>query len=190
MNYMWQKETEQLSKILLDCGLTEEVKWGKLAYTYEGKNVVVIQGFKQYFALLFLKGYLLKDPEGVLVKTGENTRVGRQIRFKDVREIVKLKSVVKSYTYQAIDVERSGAKDTTKKTPETIPEELQSKFKKKPAFKKAFNALTPGRQRAYLFHFSSPKQSKTRETRIEKYVSQIMDGVGLNDEFLKKKKSA
>jgi uncharacterized protein YdeI (YjbR/CyaY-like superfamily) len=167
--------------ILLDCGLTEELKWGKPCYQFQKTNVVVIQGFKEYFALLFFKGFLLNDPNGILVKTGENTRVGRQIRFADVREIVKLEPIVKAYVYQAIEVERAGLKVGVKKNTEPIPEEFQKKLNKTPALKKAFKALTPGRQRAYIFYFSAPKQSKTRESRIEKSMPQILSGKGLND---------
>jgi uncharacterized protein YdeI (YjbR/CyaY-like superfamily) len=177
----WQKETEKLRMILLDCGLTEALKWGKPCYQFQKTNVVVIQGFKEYFALLFFKGVLLNDPNGILVKTGENTRVGRQIRFANVREIVKLEPVLKAYIYEAIEVERAGLKVGVKKNTEPIPEELQKKLNKTPALKTAFKALTPGRQRAYILYFSAAKQSKTRESRIEKCMPQILHGKGLND---------
>jgi uncharacterized protein YdeI (YjbR/CyaY-like superfamily) len=177
----WQKETEKLRMILLDCGLTEALKWGKPCYQFQKTNLVVIQGFKEYFALLFFKGVLLNDPNGILVKTGENTRVGRQIRFANVREIVKLEPVLKAYIYEAIEVERAGLKVGVKKNTEPIPEELQKKLNKTPALKTAFKALTPGRQRAYILYFSAAKQSKTRESRIEKCMPQILHGKGLND---------
>jgi uncharacterized protein YdeI (YjbR/CyaY-like superfamily) len=176
----WQKEQKKLRTIVLDCGLTEELKWGKPCYMFEGKNIVVIQGFKDYCALLFLKGFLLKDPDGILVKTGENTRVGRQIRFTGIQEIVKREAVLKTYIYQAVEVERAGVKADVKKDPKLkIPEEFQSRLNKNPALKKAFAALTPGRQKAYIFYFSAPKQSKTREARVEKCTRQILDGRGL-----------
>jgi uncharacterized protein YdeI (YjbR/CyaY-like superfamily) len=179
----WQKEMQKLRTIILECGLTEELKWGKPCYAYQKTNIVVIQGFKEYFALLFFKGFLLKDPHGILIKTGENTRVGRQIRFANVREIVELAPVVKAYIYEAIEVEKAGVKTSSKKTEEPkIPEELNNKFSKMPALKTAFHALTPGRQRAYIFYFSAPKQSKTRESRVEKYSKHILHGKGLNDQ--------
>jgi uncharacterized protein YdeI (YjbR/CyaY-like superfamily) len=177
----WQKETEKLRMIILDCGLTEELKWGKPCYQFQKTNVVVIQGFKEYFALLFFKGVLLNDPNGILVKTGVNTRVGRQIRFTDVREIVKMEPILKAYIYEAIEVERAGLKVGMKKNTEPIPEEFQKKLNKTPALKTAFKALTPGRQRAYILYFSAPKQSKTRESRIEKCMPKILRGKGLND---------
>jgi uncharacterized protein YdeI (YjbR/CyaY-like superfamily) len=178
----WQKEMKKLRTIILDCGLTEELKWGKPCYVFEKSNIVVIQGFKEYCAILFFKGVLLNDPNGVLIKTGENTRVGRQIRFNNVREIVDLEAVLKAYIYEAIEVEKAGLKVPLKKGPEPVlPAELKSKLDKSPALKTAFKALTPGRQRAYIFYFSAPKQSKTRESRIEKSVGQILKGKGLND---------
>lgn len=177
----WQEEMEKLRSIVLACGLTEELKWGKPCYAFEGNNVVIIQGFKEYCALLFFKGVLLKDPDGILVKTGENTRVGRQIRFTNVQEVVKLRSALKAYIHQAVEVEKAGLKVDTKQDPEPIPEELQKKFKESSKLKAAFEALTPGRQRGYIFFFSAAKQSKTRESRIEKCVPQILKGKGLND---------
>jgi uncharacterized protein YdeI (YjbR/CyaY-like superfamily) len=178
----WRREMEQLREVLLDCQLAEELKWGKPCYVFQESNVIVIQGFKAYCALLFFKGVLLKDPHGILIKTGENTRVGRQIRFTDARKIVEMERVLKTYIQQAIDVERAGLKVDLKHDPEPIPEELQNKFDEIPALKTAFEALTPGRQRAYLLHFSAPKQSKTREARIEKCMPLIFDGIGLNDQ--------
>jgi uncharacterized protein YdeI (YjbR/CyaY-like superfamily) len=178
----WQKEYEQLRIICLDCGLAEELKWGCPCYTFENRNIVLIHGFKEYCALLFFKGALLKDTDGILIQQTENVQSARQVRFVNVREIVKLKKVLKAYIYQAIEVEKAGLKVPLKKTSEfKVPEEFQKKLKQMPALKKAFNELTPGRQRAYLFYFSQPKQSATRESRIEKSLQQILDGKGLND---------
>ncbi len=178
----WQQEIESLRAILLNCGLTEEFKWGKPCYSYQKSNLVIIQPFKEYFALLFFKGYLLQDPDGVLVKTGENTKVGRQIRFKDVSEITRMESILKKYINQAIEVDKSDVQVRDNMNTEIqFPQELHDKFEENPALKKAFKALTPGRQRAYNFYFSAPKQSKTRESRIEKHIAQILDGKGLND---------
>jgi uncharacterized protein YdeI (YjbR/CyaY-like superfamily) len=178
----WQKEMEKLRSVVLSCGLTEELKWGKPCYTDEGHNIVVIQGFKEYCALLFMKGYLLNDPDGILVKTGENTVVGRQVRFTDAKEVTRLATILKTYIYQAVEVERAGIKVEIKKSaPPAIPEEFQKKLKKSPRLKEAFEKLTPGRQKAYLFYFSGAKQSQTRESRIEKCIQPILDGKGLNE---------
>lgn len=178
----WQKEMKKLRMIILDCGLTEELKWGKPCYVFQTSNIVVIQGFKEYCAVLFFKGVLLNDPNGVLIKTGENTRVGRQIRFNTVKEIVEIEPILKAYIYEAIEVEKAGLKVSLKKSPEPVlPTEFKSKLDKNPALKTAFKALTPGRQRAYIFYFSAPKQSKTRESRVEKCVKQILKGKGIND---------
>jgi uncharacterized protein YdeI (YjbR/CyaY-like superfamily) len=177
----WREEIEKLRMIILDCQLTEELKWGKPCYAFEEKNVVIIQGFKAYCALLFFKGVLLKDPNRILVKTGENTRVGRQVRFTNVREIVKMERILKAYIQQAIEVEKSGLKVDLKSKPEPVPEEFEKKLDEIPALKTAFHALTPGRQRGYIFYFSAPKQSKTRESRIQKCMRQILSGKGLND---------
>jgi uncharacterized protein YdeI (YjbR/CyaY-like superfamily) len=177
----WRAEMEKLRTILLGCGLGEELKWGKPGYTFQGGNVVVIQGFKKYCALLFLKGVLLKNTHGILVKTGVNTRVGRQIRFTSVREIVKLESAVKACITDAIEVEIAGLKVDLEPEEEPVPEELQNKMDEIPALKTAFEALTPGRQRAYIYYFSAAKQSKTRVSRIEKWMGQIIDGKGLNE---------
>jgi uncharacterized protein YdeI (YjbR/CyaY-like superfamily) len=177
----WQKELEELRNITLDCGLTEELKWGCPCYTFQKKNVVLIHVFKEYCAFLFFKGALLKDPKGILIQQTENVQVARQIRFTNVREIVKLKPALKAYIFEAIEVEKAGLKAPLKKTAEfNMPEEFQNKLDKKPALKKAFEALTPGRQRAYLLYFSAPKQSKTRESRIEKYTPEIFKVRGLN----------
>ncbi|MDR7314244.1 YdeI family protein [Brevibacillus nitrificans] len=178
----WREEFEKLRKIVLECELTEEFKWMHPCYTLEGKNIVLIHGFKEYCALLFHKGALLKDPQGILIQQTENVQAARQIRFTDVHQIVEQEAIVKAYIKQAIEVEKAGLELSLKKNADyTVPEELQSKFEEMPALKAAFEELTPGRQRAYLLHFSQPKQAKTREARVEKYVQQILDGKGLND---------
>jgi len=174
----WQEVIEQLRAIALDCGLTEEFKWGKPCYSFEGTNIVVIQGFKAYCAILFMKGYLLSDPENVLIKTGENTKVGRQIRFATAEDVLALEPVLKAYIREAIQAEQSGLKVELNKTL-PAPPELQSAFDEIPALKKAFDALTPGRQRAYIIYFSASKQS--RQLRIEKNIERILNGKGLND---------
>lgn len=187
----WRQELEQLRAIILDCGLTEELKWYQPCYTLEGRNVALIHGFKEYFAILFIKGVLLKDPRKILIQQTENVQAGRQIRFTSLQEVVKMGPVLKTYIREAIEVEKSGKKIEMKKTVEfKVPEELRAKFKKDSALKTAFHALTPGRQRAYLLHFAAPKQSKTREARIEKYASQILKGRGLLDDYLEKKKGS
>jgi len=179
----WQKELEQLRMIVLDCGLDEELKWGVPCYTYQKRNIVLIHVFKEYCALLFFKGALLNDAKGILIQQTENVQVARQIRFTNVREITKMKTTLKAYIYEAIEVEKAGVKVSLKKTAEfAVPEEFQKKLDKTPTLKKAFNALTPGRQRAYILYFSAPKQSKTRESRIEKCTRQILNGKGLNDQ--------
>jgi uncharacterized protein YdeI (YjbR/CyaY-like superfamily) len=178
----WQKEYQKLRTIVLDCGLTEELKWGCPCYTFEKKNIVLIHGFKEYCALLFFKGALLKDANGILIQQTENVQAARQVRFANIREIVKMEKILKVYIYEAIEVEKAGLKVDLKKTTDfKIPEEFQKKLSKMPALKKAFDALTPGRQRAYIFYFSQPKQSKTRESRVEKYTPQIIKGKGLDD---------
>lgn len=178
----WQKELNQLRQIVLDCGLTEELKWGCPCYTYEGRNIVLIHDFKDYCALLFMKGALLQDPNGILIQQTENVQAARQIRFTSLREIVSLAPVLKTYIYEAIEVEKSGLKVPLKKTEAfTVPEELQQQLETDAVLKTAFEALTPGRQRAYLLYFAAPKQSKTRTARIEKSRPQILEGKGLND---------
>jgi len=178
----WQKEYEKLRKIILDCGLTEDLKWGCPCYTFENANIVLIHGFKEYCAFLFFKGALLNDPNGILIQQTKNVQSARQIRFTNVREIVKMEKILKAYVYEAIEVERAGLKVKLKKTSEfKIPEEFQKRLDKNTALKKAFNELTPGRQRAYIFYFSQAKQSKTREARVEKYIKQILNGKGLDD---------
>ena len=178
----WQEELAKLRKIVLDCQLTEQLKWGKPCYTFQNSNIVLIIGFKEYCALLFCKGALINDPNGILIIPGENTQAARQIRFTNVREIVEMEPILKSYIYGAIEVEKAGLEVIYKRNTELIfPEELLNKLDQNPAFKTAFGALTPGRQRAYNIYFSAPKQSKTRESRIEKCVQQILNGKGLND---------
>jgi len=178
----WQKEFEQLRKIVLDCGLEEELKWGHPCYTLEKRNIVLIHGFKEYCALLFFKGSLLNDPNGILIQQTEHVQAARQIRFTNIKEIVKLATKVKAYIYEAIEVEKAGLKVKLKKTTEfEMPEEFKKTLNKNAALKTAFKALTPGRQRGYLLYFSQPKQSKTRESRIEKYTPEILKGKGLND---------
>ena len=177
----WRQETEKLRKVLLSCGLGESLKWGKPTYAFEGKNIAVIQCFKEYFALLFMNGYLLSDAEGILVKMGENTVVGRQLRFNNVGEIVKMAPVIKAYIYEAIELQRSGIKLPKEKKEAALPAELQKALKENIALKTAFNGLTPGRQKAYIFYFSQAKQSKTRESRIEKCIPKILQGKGLDD---------
>ena len=179
----WQEEMEKLRMIILDCQLTEELKWGKPCYTLDKTNIVLIHGFKEYCALLFFKGALLKDANGILIKQTENVQAGRQIRFINVREIVELEPILKAYINEAIEVEKAGLKVNYKESAEFIlPEEFQNKLDEIPALKAAFDALTPGRQRGYNLYFSAPKQSKTRESRVEKCMEQILNGKGLNDQ--------
>jgi uncharacterized protein YdeI (YjbR/CyaY-like superfamily) len=178
----WKEEYERLRMIVLDCGLTEELKWGCPCYTFEGANIVLIHGFKEYCALLFHKGALLKDTRKLLIQQTENVQAARQIRFKHVDQIADMESVLKSYIQEAIKVEKAGVKVPLKKTSEyKLPDEFKNVLEATPALKKAFAALTPGRQRGYLLYFSSAKQSKTRESRIEKYLPNILNGKGLED---------
>ena len=177
----WREESEKLRAILLDCPLTEELKWGQPCYTLQGKNVILIGGFKEYCTLLFFKGALLPDPHNILVAPGK-MQAGRQIRLTSLREIVAMEAVLEAYIHEAIAVEKAGLKVELKEHSEyTIPVELQKKLDEIPALKKAYEALTPGRQRAYMFHIAAPKQSKTRESRVEKCVPLILAGKGLND---------
>jgi len=179
---MWQEELGKLRKIVLDCPLAEELKWGVPCYTFEKSNIVLIHVFKEYCALLFVKGALLKDARGILITQTENTQAARQIRFTNLQEIEELEPVIKAYIHEAIEVEKSGLKVNFKNTTEfAMPEEFQNKLDELPALKTAFEALTPGRQRAYFLHFSAPKQSKTRASRVEKCIQQILNGKGLND---------
>jgi len=179
----WQEELEQLRMIVLDCGLTEELRWGVPCYTFQKRNIVLMHVFKEYCALLFFKGALLNDANGILIQQTENVQAARQIRFTNVREIVKMKTILRTYIYEAIEVEKAGLKVNLKKTTDfIILEEFQNKLDEIPALKTAFDALTPGRQRAYILYFSQPKQSKTRESRVEKCMRQILNGKGLADE--------
>lgn len=178
----WQEESRKLRDIILSCNLTEEFKWSKPCYMYNGSNIIVLQGFKEYCALLFVKGALLKDTNDILVKPGENTQAGRQIRFTNLKEITDMEDILKSYINEAIEVEKSGLKVVLKETKEyAMPEELENELDSNPSLKEAFNRLTPGRQRAYIIFFSQPKQSITRQSRIEKCADKILDGKGLND---------
>lgn len=178
----WQEEFEKLRSIVLDCELTEEFKWMHPCYTYDDKNVVLIHGFKEYCALLFHKGALLKDENGILIQQTENVQAARQIRFTNLQQIIEMEAIIKAYIYEAVDVEKSGLEVEFKKNTEYIvPEEFQIKLDEIPELKTAFEELTPGRQRAYLLFFAAPKQSKTRVSRVEKYIPQILDGKGLKD---------
>lgn len=178
----WQEELEQMRTIALECQLNEELKWGNPCYMYQDANVVLIHAFKDYCAFLFFKGALLKDTDGILIQQSENVQAARHIRFTSLKEIVDLKPILKTYIYQAIEIEKAGLKVTLKKTSDfPVSEEFQAKLDSDPKLKKAFEALTPGRQRAYLLHFSQPKQAKTREARVEKNTQNILDGKGLND---------
>ncbi|MEP6793613.1 MAG: YdeI/OmpD-associated family protein [Saprospiraceae bacterium] len=178
----WGEEYELLRMLMLDYGLKETLKWGVPCYMFEKSNIVLIHGFKDYCALLFFKGVLLKDTKGILIQQTKNVQAARQIRFTGVREIVKLEPTIKSYIKEAIAIEKAGLKVSLKKTAEySVPEEFQIKLKEMPALKTAFKALTPGRQRGYMLYFSSPKLSKTRESRIEKSIPLILKGKGIND---------
>ena len=178
----WQKEIGKLRMIILNCGLTEELKWGVPSYTFQKKNIVLIHVFKEYCAVLFFKGALLKDPKGILIQQTENVQSARQIRFSNLKEIIKLEAILKKYIFEAVEVEKAGLKVDLKKTTEyAVPAEFKKKLDKNALLKKAFHALTPGRQRAYLLFFSSAKLSTTREARIEKSIPKIMKGIGLND---------
>ena len=177
----WKSEMNALRTIILDCQLAEDFKWGKPCYSFQGKNIVIIQGFKEYFVLLFFKGGIMKDSKHLLVKMGENTQAGRQMRFENVQDILDKKSIIKDYIFEAVEIEERGEKVEIKKEATPIPEEFQIKLNENPELKSAFESLTPGRQRAYLFHFSATKQSKTRESRIEKAIPNILDGKGMND---------
>ena len=178
----WHKELEKLRNIILDCGLEEELKWGVPCYSINKRNILLIHTFKDYCALLFFKGALLNDPEDILIQQSKNVQSARQVRFTNLKEIVRMQSILKTYVYEAIEIEKAGLRVKLKKTEEyVIPEEFQKRLNKIPALKKAFKALTPGRQRGYLLYFSQAIQSKTRESRIEKYMPQILKGKGLND---------
>lgn len=185
----WREELEELRRIVLDCGLTEELKWYQPCYTSEGKNIVLIHGFKEYFALLFMKGALLKDPKSILVQQTENVQAGRQIRFTSLQEIAGLEPVLKAYIHEAIAVEKAGLQVKLKPMADyKVPEEFQRILDKSPALEKAFAALTPGRRRGYLLHFAAPKQSETRTARVVKCTPLILKGKGLNDDYNSKRK--
>lgn len=178
----WREEIKKLRKTCLDCGLNEELKWGCPCYTFQKSNIVLIHVFKEYCALLFFKGALMKDAEDILVQQTENVQAARQIRFTSLSEIVKMSTIVKSYIKEAIEIDKAGFKVNLKKTSEyKIPEEFENTLDEMPELKTAFKALTPGRQRGYLLFFSAPKQSKTRKSRVQKYIQHILDGKGLND---------
>lgn len=178
----WQEEIEQLRSVVLDCGLTEELKWGCPCYTFRESNIVLIHVFKEYCALLFFKGALLSDTHQILIQQTENVQAARQVRFTHMDEITEQRNILKAYIYEAVEIEKAGLKVNLKKTEEfTVAREFQHKLDTIPALKTAFEALTPGRQKAYLLHFSQPKQASTREARVEKWMPQILNGKGLND---------
>ncbi len=178
----WRDAFQALRPLILDCGLTEDFKWGKPCYTLDGQNVVLMHGFKEYCALLFMKGALMKDPAGILVQQTENVQAARQIRFTDAAQIKSMGNMLKAYIHEAIEVEKSGARPEMKTTGQfAVPEEFQARLDVDAGLKAAFEALTPGRQRGYLLHFSSAKQTKTREARIDKCAPQILAGKGLED---------
>ena len=185
----WREEYKKLRTIILDCGLVEELKWGHPCYSFEGTNIVLIHGFKAYCAILFTKGALLKDPKDILIQQTENVQAGRQVRFTNLAQIVKLAGTLKAYIKEAIEAEKAGLKVEYKKTSDfPVPEEFQKRLREDSALKAAFEALTPGRQRGYLLHFAAPKQSQTREARIDKCTPLIFDGLGLQDEYALTKK--
>ncbi|WP_167618988.1 YdeI/OmpD-associated family protein [Maribellus sediminis] len=177
----WQEELKLLRSIVLNCGLTEEFKWKQPCYTWKGNNVLLVTAFKEYAAVAFFKGSLLKDTNNLLAKPGEKSQATRQFRFTSVADIRKLEADIKAYVYEAIEVEKAGLKVSFKKESEPLPEELLNKFSEMPELQAAFEALTPGRQRGYILFFSAPKQSKTREARIEKHISDILNGKGIHD---------
>jgi uncharacterized protein YdeI (YjbR/CyaY-like superfamily) len=177
----WREPMEQLRSIALDCGLGEELKWGKPCYTFDQGNVAILQGFKEQCALMFFKGSLLKDPDGLLERPGENSHIARRMMFSSVDDVTAMEGPLRAFIAQAIAVEEAGLKVEAKKSPEPRPEELEEMFGEIPGLEKAFKALTPGRQRAYILHFSNAKQSRTRRSRVEKCVPRILDGKGLND---------
>ncbi|ANA82541.1 hypothetical protein C7121_22640 [Paenibacillus glucanolyticus] len=178
----WKAESEKLREIILDCQLTEDFKWMHPCYTFQNKNIILIHGFKEYCAVLFIKGALLKDPHGILIQQTENVQAGRQIRFTHVEQIIEMETVLEAYIHEAIEIEKAGLTVDFKKNDElVIPEELQHKFDEVPGLQTAFEALTPGRKRAYVHYINQAKQAKTRESRVEKHVQNILDGKGLND---------
>lgn len=178
----WQRELGQLRKIVLQCGLTEELKWGTPCYTFQKSNIVLIHAFKEYCAFLFFKGALLRDTNKILIQQTENVQAARQVRFTNVETVITLEPILKAYIFEAIEIEKAGLKVDLKKTTDfAMADEFQDRLDKLPALKTAFEALTPGRQRAYMLHFSAPKQAKTRASRVEKWIPQILNGKGLND---------
>ena len=179
--HRWTEELKLLRKIVLECGLNEELKWGVPCYTFQKSNILLVSAFKEYCAVSFFKGVLLNDSDGSLTAHGENSQAVRIIEFTHVQEILEKESSIKAYIFEAIEVEKAGLKVNFKKDPEPLPEELKLKFEEIPALKTAFESLTPGRQRGYILHFSQPKQSKTREARIQKYLGKILSGQGMND---------
>jgi uncharacterized protein YdeI (YjbR/CyaY-like superfamily) len=183
----WPNELKQLRILVLDCGLTEELKWGVPCYTHQNKNILLVSAFKDYCAISFFKGSLLNDEHGLLVKPGENSQASRYIKFTDVQQIVKLEAVLKAYIFEAIEVEKAGLKVEFKKEPEPLPEELEKILNEDPLLKSAFESLTPGRQRGYILYFSQPKKSDTRISRIKKYIPMILNGVGLHDKYKSKR---
>lgn len=181
--HTWTEELEKLRKIVLDCGLTEELKWGVPCYTYMGKNVAIVSAFKDYCAISFFKGALLADTEGILKSPGESSQATRLIKFTSNQEIIMLEAILKAYIFKAVEVEKAGLKIEFRKNPEPVPDELQQKLNEDLFFKTAFESLTPGRQRGYIIYFAQAKQSKTRVARIEKCTSKILNGEGLNDAY-------
>jgi uncharacterized protein YdeI (YjbR/CyaY-like superfamily) len=186
--HTWSDELKLLRRIVLDCGLREELKWSQPCYTFRGNNILIVTAFKEYTSLTFFKGALLKDPNHILTSPGKNSQSIRQVRFTNVQEIVDMETVLKAYLFEAVEVEKAGLKVNFIKTPEPIPEELQQKLNENIVFRKAFEALTPGRQRGYTLYFSQPRQSRTRTARIEKCVQIILKGEGLNDNYRSKRK--
>ncbi|MEM6264835.1 MAG: YdeI/OmpD-associated family protein [Bacteroidota bacterium] len=184
----WKEALIELRKIPLACGLQEEVKWGVPCYTFQGKNVLLITALKHYCAMSFFKGVLLADPEQILVAPGKHSQSDRLVKFTSASEVMNLAPILKTYVFEAIEIEQAGLKVSFNRTPEPIPEELQQKFEEDPTLRTAFESLTPGRQRGYLLHFSQPKQAKTRFARIEKCTPNILNGIGLNDKYSRRKK--
>lgn len=181
--HQWTSELRLLRSIVLECGLTEESKWGAPCYTYQKKNVLMVSALKEYCCISFFKGSLLSDHKNLLVKPGPNSQAARLFKFRSLDEIERIESDIKAYIFESVEVEKAGLNVTFKKDPELVPEELELKFEEDPILRTAFEALTPGRKRGYILHFSQPKQSKTRIARIEKCVPMIMNGVGLNDKY-------
>ncbi|MFN2144359.1 MAG: YdeI/OmpD-associated family protein [Anaerolineales bacterium] len=179
--HSWEEELVELRRIILESGLTEELKWGMPTYTWDGSNVLILAAFKEYSSVGFFKGVLLKDPAGILASPGANSQAVRQIRVTSLEQVEELEPVIRAYLQEAIEIEKAGLKVEFRKNPEPVPDELQQKFDEDPAFEAAFLALTPGRQRGYILYFSSAKQSATRVSRIEKYLPQIFEGKGMQD---------